>query len=121
MSVLDQRGDAPVVRRRPTSGGSPTHGSRQLFAWLALIGGIVLVQVLQGLQALQILVLAVIALSTAAVPLATGVRRPIHHPSVIALGLLAMFAMPKAIWIALNGTDVHQVQFNVCAATPPLR
>lgn len=110
MSLLDQRGDMRPARR--LSPASASHGStRQLFGWLALIGGIVGVQALQGLQALQILILGTLAFSTAALPLATGVRRPIHHPSVIALGLLAMFVMPKAVWIALNGTDVYEVQF----------
>lgn len=114
MSLLNQsKQRTPAHRHRRAVGERDYGSSRVLFGWLFVIGSVVTIQALQGLQAVQILVLALIAFTTAALPLAAGVRVPVHHPSVVALGLLGMFTLPKAAWIALNGTDVRQVQFDV--------
>lgn len=121
MSLLNQSHDRRSAATGRRSLGPREYGSgRVLLAWLLILGGVVIIQALQGLQAVQVLVLALLVFATAAVPLAAGVRVPVHHPSVIALGLLAMFTLPKASWIALNGTDVRQVRFDILRGHAPV-
>lgn len=86
---------------------------RTLVFWSLVFGTGVTISTLSSLRAAQILALAGLVFAATALPLFVGIRRPLHHPSVIALGLVSLFTIPKALWIASNGTALRQVTFNV--------
>lgn len=84
-----------------------------LILWSIVLAALVAIPSWMVLETPTLLLLAAFVFVTAAVPLLGGARRPVHHPSVIALALVASFVVPKAFWIATRGVNNNLVRHNL--------
>lgn len=90
-----------------------------LASWLLAILAISTATLLGELESALLPVLAGAVFVAAALPLFTPGKRPLHHPSVIFVGLVCVFVIPKALWVAINGVDNFPVRFGLLRGHNP--
>lgn len=88
--------------------------------WLIAIAAVAVITLLSELDSAFLPVLAGVVFFAAALPLLAPGRRPLHHPSVIFVGLVCVFVIPKAVWIAVNGVDNFAVRFGLLRGHAPV-
>lgn len=111
---------AQALSRR--SGQTSGRGREQFLVvgWLLALVLLAAAVLLSELDSTFMPVLAGVVFFAAALPLLTPGRRPLHHPSVIFVGLVCVFVIPKALWIAINGVENNPVSFGLLRGHSPV-